>query len=81
MEKELENFVIEYIENEIDYIENEVDFRDMQENVADYKKDLKYLKSINNNKISEIASKVRFDSELYEKINELIHYYLYHDKD
>ena len=70
--------VYEYINEEINYIENEVDFRDKSINEQAYKEDLKYLKNITSEKKSEIAQKVVDDEELWNKINELIHYYVYH---
>lgn len=70
--------VYEYINEEINYIENEVDFRDKSINEQAYKEDLKYLKNMTSEKKSEIAQKVVDDEELWNKINELIHYYVYH---
>ncbi|MBQ6630725.1 MAG: hypothetical protein IJH55_01145 [Romboutsia sp.] len=70
--------VCDWINNEIIYIENEVDFRDGSINEAAYKEDLQYLKTLSSDKIQEITSKVMDDDELYNKINETIHYYLYH---
>ena len=70
--------VYEYINEEINYIENEVDFRDKSINEQAYKEDLNYLKNMTSTKKSEIAQKVVDDEELWNKINELIHYYVYH---
>ena len=65
-----------------DYIENEKDYIKQNLQVSGYGKgllrDLDYLESLDENKKSEIAEKVLEDGELEEKINELIHYYLYH---
>lgn len=70
--------VCDWINNEINYIENEVDFKDKSINEAAYKEDLQYLKTFSSDKIKEITSKVMDDDELYNKINETIHYYIYH---
>jgi hypothetical protein len=70
--------VYEYINEEINYIENEVDFRDKSINEQAYKEDLNYLKNMTSEKKNEIAQKVVDDEELWNKINELIHYYVYH---
>ena len=70
--------VYEYINEEINYIENEVDFRDKSINEQAYKEDLNYLKNMTSTKKNEIAQKVVDDEELWNKINELIHYYVYH---
>ena len=70
--------VYEYINEEINYIENEVDFRDKSINEQAYKEDLNYLKNMTSEKKNEIAQKVVADEELWNKINELIHYYVYH---
>ena len=78
MEKEIQRYVEEYINNEINYIEGEIDYVDAETNKKAYKEDLDYLKGLSENKIQEITSKVTYDSELEEKIKDLIHYYLYH---
>lgn len=71
---------IKYILN--DYIENEKDYIKQDLQVSGYGKDLlrnlDYLESLDENEKSKIAEKVLEDGELEEKINELIHYYLYH---
>ena len=72
------SMVYEYIQNEINYIENEVDFRDKAINENAYKEDLRYLKSLTDEKIEKITQQVNDDEELQDKIIELINYYLYH---
>ena len=64
------DMVKEYIENEIEYIDNyglECD-----------KQDIEYLNGLTDEDIEEITQKVNDDEELQDKINELIHYWLYH---
>lgn len=65
-----------------DYIENEKDYIKQDLQVSGYGKDLlrdlDYLESINEEEKNEIVQKILEDGELEEKINELIHYYLYH---
>lgn len=73
MNIDLINWVANYIANEIDYIKQNEDLT----NDANLK-DLEYLRSINTEKIQDIATNVKEDDEFFEKINELIHYYLYH---
>ena len=70
---DLINWVEEYIENEIDYIKQNEDLGN-DSNL----KDLEYLRNISDEKVQEIANAIKEDDELYEKINELVHYYLYH---
>lgn len=67
--------VCEYVENEINYIEKEMSISGYGKNDL---RDLLMLKDINEIDINEIVEKVLEDGELEEKINELIHYYLYH---
>lgn len=62
----------EYINNEINYIERyglECD-----------KQDIDYLKELKSKDIKKIQEQVNNDDSLYEFVNELIHYYLYHYK-
>lgn len=64
--------VKEYIQNEINYINRyglECD-----------KQDIKYLESLNKEDIKKIQEQVNNDDGLYEFVNELINYYLYHYK-
>lgn len=64
-----------------DYIENEKDYIKQDLQVSGYSKDLlrdlDYLESLGENEKSIIAEKVLENGELEEKINELIHNYLY----
>lgn len=73
MNIDLINWVAEYIANEIDYIKQNEDLTN-----DSTLKDLEYLRNISKEKIQNIAISVRLDDEFFEKINELIHYYLYH---
>ncbi len=59
-----------YIQNEIDYIN--------RYGLNSDKQDIPYLESLQEEDIKEITTRINNDSELFEKINELINYYLYH---
>ena len=73
-----DELVSDYITNEIEYIEQCM--AEDKKNIDDYKKDLKRLNFIDSSEevISNIACKVMNDNELKEKIDELVHFYLYH---
>lgn len=65
-----------------DYIENEKVYIKQDMNASGYSKDLlqdlNYLENLTELEKNEIAEKVSEDFELQTKLNELIHYYLYH---
>ena len=61
-----------YIENELIYIEQ----YDSENGENDLKKLYNIIES--EEKLKEIAEKMENDTELNEKINESIHFYLYH---
>lgn len=71
---------IKYILN--DYIENKKDYIKQDMGTSGYSKDLlldlNYLENLTEYEKGLIAERVLEDGELEEKINELIHYYLYH---
>lgn len=68
----MEYIVKDYIENEIDYIKAKEDCSSFDEYDI---RDLYMLQNMSDEKINEIADNV-YD-ELEDKINELIHDYLY----
>lgn len=59
------------------YIQNEIDYINRYGMECD-KQDIPYLESLQEEDIKEITTRINNDSELFEKINELINYYLYH---
>lgn len=69
------DFVEEYIQNEVANIDRDIDIcgwnRGLQE-------DLDYINKLTDEDIDDITQKVNDDEELTNKINELIHYWLYH---
>ena len=75
----LENYMFDivdnYIENEINYIKSDETCSGLTD--ADIE-DIYMLQHLTPNQKQEIADNVLNDLELEEKINELIHYYLYH---
>ena len=75
----LEDYIYEYIRS---YIESEKTYIKQDLENCGYSKDLlqdlNMLENLTENEKMEIAEKVIEDSELVDKINELIHYYLYH---
>ena len=77
MEELVKNYIEEELQEINDVLDNEEEYR-TQYSIEAYKEDKKYLENISEEKIQEIANKVENDSELETKINELIHYYLYH---
>lgn len=74
MEDYMKYILNDYIENEIDYIKQDL-------NISGYSKDLlqdlNYLENITELEKNEIVEKMLEDNELEQKINELIHLYLY----
>lgn len=64
-----------YIDNEIDYIKRQIDIEGREK---DFLADLLKLENMTPNEKMEIADKIVGDFDLKEKINELIHYYVYH---
>lgn len=77
MEELIKNYIEEELEEINDVLDNEEEYH-TQYSIKAYKEDKKYLENISEEKIKEIAQKVENDSELEAKINDLIHYYLYH---
>lgn len=67
--------VDEYIENEIDYIKSEIK---TCANDSSLLRVLNYLENINNEEKENIALDILSDDELFNKLYETIHYYLYH---
>jgi hypothetical protein len=67
------DYVYDYVNNEIDYIKREMDVCG-----NDLYRDLAYLENLTDNDYHVIAKGVLSDDELDQKINETIHYYLYH---
>lgn len=70
------NMVSDYIDNEIEYIKQDIE--NEWTNKEDLQKDLKYLENLTDKNIEEITQKINDDEELQDKINELIHYWIYH---
>jgi len=70
------DWVNDYIENEKEYIKSCME--EDKQNIEGYKNDLDYLENLTEQDIEEISYKVSYDDELENKINDLIHYYLYH---
>lgn len=68
------DFVCDYVNNEINYIKQDMEIS----NSKGLLQDLNMLEDLSYDKKMEIAKMVVEDGELNEKINELIHYYLYH---
>lgn len=75
----LDSYMFEIVDN---YIENEKVYIKQDMEISGHDKDLlldlNMLENLTPNEKQEIANKVLQDSEIEEKINELIHYYLYH---
>ena len=66
----------EYIENEKNYIKEDIECCGWNKELE---KDLVMLNNLTKQDIENITQKVNNDNELQDKINELIHYYLYHN--
>lgn len=68
--------VEEYIENEKNYIKKDIECCGWNKGLEE---DLVMLNNMTKQDIENITQKVNDDDELQDKINELIHYYLYHN--
>lgn len=75
-------FVKQYIENEIVYLKQDIEgerkYNLNNYNVEGLEEDLTFLTKLSEEEIEDITQKVNDDEELTNKINELIHYWLYH---
>lgn len=75
----LDSYMFEIVDN---YIENEKDYIKQDMEISGHNKDLlldlNMLENLTPNEKQEIANNVLQDGEIEEKINELVHYYLYH---
>lgn len=75
----LDSYMFEIVDN---YIENEKEYIKQDMEISGHDKDLlldlNMLENLTPNEKQEIANNVLQDGEIEEKINELIHYYLYH---
>lgn len=75
----LDSYMFEIVDN---YIENEKEYIKQDMEISGHDKDLlldlNMLENLTPNEKQEIANNVLRDGEIEEKINELIHYYLYH---
>lgn len=75
----IENYIFdrvnEYINNEINYIERDMITAGFDRTLIN---DLHRLINLKEEEIKEIADKVINDEELTNKVNEIIHYYIYH---
>lgn len=75
-------FVKQYIENEIIYLKQDIEgerkYNLNNYNVEGLEEDLTFLTKLSEEEIEDITQKVNDDEELTNKINELIHYWLYH---
>lgn len=70
------DIVCDYIDNEINYIKQDMEVSGYSKDLL---KDLNMLEDLSYDKKTEISKMVVEDGELGNKINELIHYYLYHN--
>jgi hypothetical protein len=77
----IKTMVEQYINDEIEYIKEGFGYTDHERNEEEIKKDLEYLNGLADKDITEIANLVENDSELWEKIYQITHYYLYHRKE
>ena len=64
-----------YIESQIQYTKNELELCGTSKSMLNT---LSYLESITDNQKETIIEKLLNDDELFNKIDETIHYYLYH---
>ena len=75
-------FIKQYIENEIIYLKQDIEgerkYNLNNYNVEGLEEDLTFLTKLSEEEIEDITQKVNDDEELTNKINELIHYWLYH---
>lgn len=75
----IENYMFdrvnEYINNEINSIERDMITAGFDKTTIN---DLHRLINLKEEEIKEIADKVINDNELTKKVNEIIHYYIYH---
>ena len=75
-------FVKQYIENEIIYLKQDIEgerkYNLNNYNIEGLEEDLTFLTKLSEEEIEDITQKVNDDEELTNKINELIHYWLYH---
>ena len=75
-------FVKQYIGNEIIYLKQDIEgerkYNLNNYNVEGLEEDLTFLTKLSEEEIEDITQKVNDDEELTNKINELIHYWLYH---
>ena len=75
----IENYIFDIV---CDCIDNEINYIKQDMEVSGYSKDLVedlvMLDNLDYDEKMEISKKVVEDRELADKINELIHYYLYH---
>ena len=69
------DMVDEYIENQIQYTKNELELCGTSKSML---YTLSYLESMTDEQKETIVEKVLNDDELYNKIDETIHYYLFH---
>lgn len=74
----LEDYIYEYVRK---YINNEINYISAKEDCSSLDKydinDLYMLQNMSEDRKMEIAEEIVKESELEDKINELIHYYLY----
>ncbi len=78
MESAMLDIVDNYIEGEILFIKEELGRTSDAEYIKDMVKDLDKLENMTSEDKGEIVDNLLADGELEDKINELIHYYLYH---
>lgn len=76
----MENYIYDIID---DYIQNEINYIKRKEDCTSLSKydcmDLLRLENMNSNEKMEMALKIVENDSLHERINELIHYYLYEE--
>lgn len=78
MESAMLDIVDNYIEGEILFIKEELGRTSDTEYIKDMVEDLDKLENMTSEDRGEIVDNLLADGELEDKINELIHYYLYH---
>lgn len=75
----IENYMFDRV---CDYVDNEITYIKSKEECTSLSKgemmDLLSLENMSSEEKMQIAQKVVEDYDLYQKVNELIHYYLYH---
>lgn len=73
------DMVKEYIENEKNYIKEDIlNEQKYHYDIRGLEEDIHMLENLTEEDIRNITQKINDDEELQDKINELIHYWIYH---